>query len=633
MAAIWSELRRDRWSWSERALVELRQEVEGLDGDVEVARLAHVMVLGDTQVGKTTLLIRLLGVRDPDRIGDAEEVLRFGRDKAHSATAAPIRYRWSPDERLWLLVRGGSDRPELLTREELTGTLAELRGPDGDTLRWRADQRPLEIGLPTRLAPAAERRELRVLDVPGLFAKGAEQPAVEALVSRLAPVMSLVVFVQQADKMADSFNDKVIRDHPHLSAWTGSLDRYRVVLTRAFTNGNVQKLLDPRDPDPERVAARVREEMAGALAGSIAGGIDPQRLAQVVYPVELGESWRDLGDTDPELASLVGPANELLLDRLRRSIELRSGEDAYHLAAPEMALRIEQLVDRRAMEREEERAALEGRMRQAEEELAKAETALGSWRRRRDEAARRATVLRLAVDDLRARTPPYQRPEPPELDDGNAVRARQEDERAALHEAARALWRSWRSTAGQAVTPCPFPSTMPLDEARLRDRYDTKVDCCQTCTGHGMIQMVTGRKPPDHCYGRMGRAGEDVSRWVPGQLATAAQPAVAEAEAAAARAGEPYAAALSERDRCQREVDRLRPRLAQMTRDHAEASRREERDRASAREVTRKLDQANKEYVEELRGRMMLAAPADRPWYVVAILRTLLDLERMMGAA
>src|SRR5262249_42573694 len=145
---------------------------------------------------------------------------------------------------------------------------------------WQPDERPLEIGLPTRLAAvaAAARHELRVLDLPGLFAAGEyERNAARDMVSRFAPVMKLVIFVQQVDKMADAFNDPAIRDNPYLSQWAELRDRYRIVLTRAFKDASLhrrfrelrQQTADPAQRTSEKVADLVRRHLAKNLAESM----------------------------------------------------------------------------------------------------------------------------------------------------------------------------------------------------------------------------------------------------------------------------------------------------------------------------------------------------------------------------
>src|SRR4051794_9752202 len=154
----------------------------------------NVMVLGTTRAGKTTVLLHLLGVTDPEQVRAAHQVLSGGRLGSESNTTAPTRYRWSRSRNRWALVRDGHSAAELMTGAELCAELARLR-PAG-TVRWDVTARPLEIGVPTGLAGDGERRELRILDLPGTFARDeTERRLAKDLVARFAPRMAVVVFV------------------------------------------------------------------------------------------------------------------------------------------------------------------------------------------------------------------------------------------------------------------------------------------------------------------------------------------------------------------------------------------------------------------------------------------------------
>src|SRR5262249_20199146 len=147
-----------------------------------------------------------------------------------SATATPVRYRWSPDQVRWQLVWGVARHEELLTPEELIKRLEKYRSRDGDRLLWRTGEPTLEIGLPRGLASPGNHADVRVLALPGLYAESrAEQIAAKALLSRFAPVMNLVVFVVLADRMVTPFQDEAIVDNPYLSTWTRNLAGYRIV--------------------------------------------------------------------------------------------------------------------------------------------------------------------------------------------------------------------------------------------------------------------------------------------------------------------------------------------------------------------------------------------------------------------
>lgn len=62
-----------------------------------------MVVFGKTQVGKTTLLMDLMGV-SPAAMERVSTALRGGRAHGHSATATTMEYRRSEDQRWGLRV-------------------------------------------------------------------------------------------------------------------------------------------------------------------------------------------------------------------------------------------------------------------------------------------------------------------------------------------------------------------------------------------------------------------------------------------------------------------------------------------------------------------------------------------------
>ena len=358
-----------RWSWQERAEAWLRHEVFGQEAGPPDTGATNVMVVGDTQAGKTTLLIRLLGVTDPRAVAEIHEVLRAGRARGNSATAAPIRYRWSSDPDTWMLVAGTGD-PRWLGDEEMAAEFARLRSGGSDRLAWDLNARPLEVGLPTRLG-GAERKELRVLDLPGVFAaSAAERDAAHALVTRFAPVMSVILLVEKVDNIT-GLEDAAIRENPHLQNWMRRPERFRIVLTSAFKDRNVRRRAKELD-DPAEIVEEVRTYLADNIESTVPGA-ESAVLAPAVYPVDLGDSWDDLERTAPEYAARVKPARDQVLEQLTRELAEATDEDAQRLAAPELAIRIAEDIRTRAVARSSALAAREAARAGVSAELADAD--------------------------------------------------------------------------------------------------------------------------------------------------------------------------------------------------------------------------------------------------------------------
>lgn len=625
------ELPAARWRWVEESLAWLRGELFAEDEQRPDTGATHVMVVGDSQVGKTTLLIRLLGVTDPDAAAAIHDVLRGGQEYGNAATAAPIRYRWSPDPDRWML--GHDTGQDWLSDDEMRAELARLRGGGGGLLAWNPDDRPLEVGLPARFGGDG-RAELRILDLPGLFAeRDDEQLLAHRLVSRFAPVMSLIVLVQLADKMADAFNDPAIAQSAHLAGWTENLRGYRVVLTRAFKDASMQKLAvrtAGRGGSATAVADAVRTELAEQLADSLSTPVDPDHLGQYLYPVDLGDSWRDLVALKPQVAETLQPARDVVLEQLVTSLADVADQVRHHLAAPDLALRIAARITYRRRRREETLEEHRQRWSEAAEQLAsrqRREAAATEQHREARETARRHVA---AVAALRRWTITYERPGPPELR-ALTVRSHQATERDAWLAAARQAWKSWLDAHGGKTTLPHVPIRAPIDERGVLESYDAAVGCCGRCADSWWADL-NGRSPAV-CYGKMTGALNAIGIRLRDRLVNGTEPALAAAEQEVAGTKQRRDTLRAE---CARRAGDVAERREAYNREAlADAVERvaEEADLANAGRLKAVLIEKNTEYVRMLAARARSAGPADRPFFVLAALQSMRDLDAMMRNA
>ena len=97
MSKRWQQLHARTREWAieanDRWLAALSPDATGPKRNPE----AKVVLFGPTQVGKTTLLLTLLGIRD-DAAEKVGTVLRGGRAHGQSSTALPMRYLRSRDD-------------------------------------------------------------------------------------------------------------------------------------------------------------------------------------------------------------------------------------------------------------------------------------------------------------------------------------------------------------------------------------------------------------------------------------------------------------------------------------------------------------------------------------------------------
>jgi hypothetical protein len=215
-----------------------------------------------------------------------------------------------------------------------------------------------EDGHRTRRGPDLCRREDDLLgNLAEIAASGRKFRAARELVTRAAPSMSLIVIVQHAHKMTVAMQDPAITESPHLASWCDDPGRFRLVFTHAFSQGSVRedlaRALGAQPWEPAAVIGWVRRHVAGQLAKSTAAEVDPAALADVVFPVDVGDSRQRIADGDRRYAESVLSANDLLLQELRGTLQERASEEGLYLSAPNLANHISALILRQRRHRQQ----------------------------------------------------------------------------------------------------------------------------------------------------------------------------------------------------------------------------------------------------------------------------------------
>ncbi|VVQ02740.1 hypothetical protein PS938_02652 [Pseudomonas fluorescens] len=312
--ATWLERHRQRHDWAlqafDRFVHELAPEVSD---QVRRSDQVTVVVYGATQVGKTTLILDLLGLASSTR-DEVARVLRGCQALGKSATVMPLRYGRAPDDHWYI----GGDLP--LDELQASDALANIRRAVEQGSRQ--DTELTDILIPGRLFPAASDDALdvdvKLIDLPGLDARNRhEQQLVEQLARRYVTVADLVLLVTQASSLG--FLQPENLQIEELAHWASQPVRYRVVVTSCFSLSSVRNrfLSTPLDVQEVRQAMISEIETLDLIV--------PQRFSDNLYVLELGDSARDLATTDPEYYARIAPVVSEFRQQLITDIKSASG--------------------------------------------------------------------------------------------------------------------------------------------------------------------------------------------------------------------------------------------------------------------------------------------------------------------
>lgn len=361
-AAMWLEKYANRYRWAYDAYQRFINEIDpSLAGDFNRSSHVTVAVYGATQVGKTTLILDLLGITG-QALARASSVLRGEQRMGKSSTACAIRYGRSSDDSWYI-----GDRSEPLdddaARLQFSAIRTELeqgRAQSVDVLSVRLPAMFFEQG-----AGEALSLDLRILDIPGINAVNeAEQAQVTRVAEKYVATADLILLVGRADDLGFLHPNKL--KLAALGDWMLQPNRYRVVLSYTFSPASFKTWFGQAPRTLEQVRAKLYQEL---------GTHDykpPKPVEAMLYPLEFGDSLHSLGATPDYHQAAVE-----LIQQLRRELLMSITESASPYGRLASAFKMKTLIDAR-LEREHahyqaHKVALDNDLRQARETLGQVE--------------------------------------------------------------------------------------------------------------------------------------------------------------------------------------------------------------------------------------------------------------------
>jgi hypothetical protein len=382
LAAQWAQLsaRRIKWAFDayDRFIDSLGEEMRAHFPTGGARGEAYVVVFGRTQVGKTTLLLDLMGV-SPQHAARVSRVLRGGREIGKSATATAMEYRRSPDNR-WRL--HWKTEQVLDDDKAMEAELGELR-QNMSSGRLVVDA-PVKVSIPASCFDAATDARLRVrmLDLPGDNPRdGMEQKHVTDMAEKYVPNADLILLVGRADDL--SFLNPDALTLPRIQDWRIIPQRFRIITTYSFTPDSQRKAAQATDGpvDASYFRQRLRQQIETFGRPLPEDEVPPGLL----FPLEFGDSWASQAARGDGLHERVNPVIEQLKQQLRHDIEesatqygrLRSAIQVHVTADNVKAAHLRQLDDAleaeraRLVELDKEHAQVANRLDLAKQKIAR----------------------------------------------------------------------------------------------------------------------------------------------------------------------------------------------------------------------------------------------------------------------
>lgn len=316
----WAALSQQRLAWAFRAY---NRFIDSLSDDVrehfpkgDEQGEAYVVVFGKTQVGKTTLILDLMGLSG-DSLKRVSSVLRGGRESGKSATATAMEYRRSSDNE-WRFFSGAATASKEPIRYDDTGmekVLSDVRQKMFEK-HLQADK-PFIVWIPNDCFDGEKNADIsvRMLDLPGDQAADAiEREHVQQMAKKYVPNADLILLVGRGDDL--SFLRPSELELPDIEDWQIMPNRFRIVTTYSFT---VQSVRDAIRQEENVNADFFRTRLLDQIQKFELKLENDAANTQRFFPLEFGDSW---GKAKEDLVNLLKPVITGLKDQLHKDIKI-----------------------------------------------------------------------------------------------------------------------------------------------------------------------------------------------------------------------------------------------------------------------------------------------------------------------
>jgi len=331
----WHSLYNNRFSWAERAYETFLSELDPeLSKAFKREKEISIVLFGPTQVGKTTLLLTLMGV-SPAHFDQVATVLRGEQKKGCSATAMPTYYEISPDDHWYISETTGMG----LSDNDITASLSDLRSKVEGGHISNVDIEPYRIFIPQcYFNNIATDLRTRVLDLPGVMSENAhERELVTKISEKYVPTADLVLLVAKADDMSFLHPENI--SISEVADWVFAPNRFRLIFTHTFSSASFRDQFSNNLNSKDDVSSYFLEQLKTHIQNV---DINDEQI----YPLEYGLSYDGMKNSDGEYFEKVERITSGLFDRLRNDIT-KSGTKENRIRS---ALDVHVVADRKKKE-------------------------------------------------------------------------------------------------------------------------------------------------------------------------------------------------------------------------------------------------------------------------------------------
>ncbi|MEH7255064.1 hypothetical protein V7111_23415 [Neobacillus niacini] len=284
IADLLTRLEEEKDQWIYEAIDHFNEGFLRFDGQKYEKDQVLIGVYGPTQVGKTTLILTMLGIGDKE-IGPLSQALRGKREKGNSSTITSFIYKRSEDENFHLVF---PDKTRVCCRdlEELETALQTIRKQiESGKVSY---DKPIILDIAqqffTNKQFAEKSKFISIIDLPGDDTKEKrEEEYVEHILTRYMPLCNVCLVMEISSKIVRLFQ----LERPLVKDWMYYPQNFRVVLTRCLQSTSVKRAIEVGEiTSLAEFKANFRDHLQR----------NEQEIPNQIYPLEFGDTWLELKD-------------------------------------------------------------------------------------------------------------------------------------------------------------------------------------------------------------------------------------------------------------------------------------------------------------------------------------------------